>query len=528
MARVCIASHHGSLAGLRADPEFAPERAGAADAPPASALFELRLDQYSDLSAANMAGAVQALGPEHVVATFRRRDEGGGCADATDETRLFYLGQAASLRVAYVDIELATIRSQRRAWQDLRAFRRDDRPQFVVSFHDFAGSPPLEQLRALRREAEEAGADVVKLAVTAQTIFDTEPLLDLLRERDWRRPLLALAMSEAGFWTRVLGPLFPNPAPFTFARGTAAAGTAPGQPTWRELDRLYRFHELGPGTPVYGVIGRPIGHSLSPLMLNTALAARRLPGVYLPFLVVGDPARFVRGIAVKLGVRGLSVTIPHKEAVLAACAERDALVRQIGAANTLVRRGTEAAPAWHATNTDASAAAGSLEAALGGAGSLRGRAVAILGAGGAAKAVAFGVKARGAEVLIWNRTAERARDLAANVGARSVSKEELLQADPQVAAVVNTTPVGMYPRVDESPLEEGELPGGSLIFDTVYNPMRTKLLQMAEARGLKTLPGLEMFVGQGAAQFELFTGCPAPREEMAAVVRAELVRRASV
>jgi 3-dehydroquinate dehydratase/shikimate dehydrogenase len=519
MSRICVSSHHRGLGELLRDAEFA-ELARREDM-----LIELRLDQYADLSVQGLTSAIQRFGPGALVVTFRSADEGGRSPAATDAQRLHYLSVATSFRAAYVDIELSTLQRNGDAWRELLSTRRDEAPQFVVSFHDLAGTPPLDKLRAIRRAAEEAGADVVKTATGAQTVHQTRPVLDLLCEAGWRRPLLALAMGEAGFWTRVMGPLLPLAAPFTFARGQAAPGTALGQPTWRELAELYRFPQLRPGDPVYAVIGNPIAHSLSPLMHNAALAQLGLRGVYVPFRVEQDPAGFVGEMAPKLGLRGISVTIPHKESVLAACAERDDLVRQIGAANTLTRRGTDAQPLWHATNTDAQAAAGCLEDALGGPGALRGRRVLILGAGGAARGIAFGLKAHQAQVLIWNRTPGRAGILAQEVGGRSVQREEIPRPELGVAAVVNTTPLGMYPKTGDSPLEADELPRGCLVFDTVYNPLRTRLLRMAQERGLRTLEGVAMFVRQGVAQFELFTGRPAPSELMEKVVRAELARR---
>ena len=468
--------------------------------------------------------AVQALGPARLVVTFRAPEEGGAAAGVTDERRGEFLAAAVTAGSAFVDAELRGLQRRGALFTALsKAPGLHAATKLVVSFHDFGGTPAADELRKLRREAEEAGADIVKLAVTTKTSAETLPLAELLREEHpWTKPLLALGMGEAGFWTRVLGPLFPHAAPFTYARGEGAPGTAPGQPTWRELEELYRFRQIRPEWPVYGVIGNPIAHSLSPLLHNTALATLGLEGVYLPFKVEGDPLAFVRDLAPKLGLRGISVTLPHKEAVLPGCSTVDALARQIGAANTLVRRETGA---WHASNTDAQAAAESLELALGGAGALRGRTVLILGAGGAARAVAFGVKARGATVWLYNRTRERAEKLAHAVAGRCVLREELSRKEFRVDAVVNTTPLGMHPNIGLAPLEESELPRCGILFDTIYNPLRTRLVRMAEGRGFQTLDGLTMFVGQGVAQFEHFTGRAAPRASMETAVRNALERR---
>ncbi|MCW8131041.1 MAG: shikimate dehydrogenase [Planctomycetota bacterium] len=516
MGRICVASHHRSLQDLLDAQEFRDL------ARRDEFLIELRLDQYADLSLDKFSNACAELGLENVVVTYRSSLEGGHNLKASREQRVAYLSAAARLGVAYVDVELTTLDENKLLRNPLFASRGDKpNPLFIFSYHDFGGLPTLAYLSEIRRRCERLGADIVKIAASAKTMAETLPLAQLMSEREgWTRPFMGIAMGEAGLWSRVLGPIFPHAAPFGFARGESAPGTAPGQLSWRQLHERYRYHEIGPGTPVYGVIGNPIAHSLSPRMHNAALRAAGLPGAYLPFRVE-DAAFFVQQLAPLLNVRGLSVTIPHKEAVQAVCAEIDPLAQKVGAINTLARR----EHGWFATNTDARAAAGSLEAALGGPGSLRGKTVLIIGAGGAARAVGFGVKDLGAEVLFHNRTAERAEKLAHEVGGRSVSKEELTQPGFEATAVVNTTPLGMHPKVDGTPLEKNELPGGSLVFDTVYNPQRTKLLQLAEDRGLKTLEGLAMFVAQGAAQFELFTGAKAPCDVMEQVVREALAVR---
>ncbi|MCZ7645391.1 MAG: shikimate dehydrogenase [Planctomycetota bacterium] len=518
--RICVASHHESLAALREDPEFRELR----ERPGAGYLIELRLDRYADLTAGAFERAAREFGPERLVVTYRSPEEGGARERVSDAERGGYLEQAAGLGAAFVDLELHACQRSPALLEGLKRARGTGGTKLIVSSHDFEAVPPYSRLHDLRLDAEEFEPDLVKFAVTPATIHETEPLLRLMRDASgaFRLPLLALGMGEAGLWTRVLGPRFPNPAPFTFARGEGAPGTAPGQPTWRELEALYRFGALGPDTRVLGVIGNPIGHSLSPRMHNAAFAGAGLDAVYLPFLVEGDPAAFLRVFAEGLGLAGVSVTIPHKEAILGACAEVEPLAAQIGAANTLIRRPDGS---WAGSNTDADAAVGSLEEAMGGSGTLKGRKVLVLGAGGAARALAFACKSRGAEVFLHNRTAGKAENLAAAVGASCVQTSDLDRADFKVDVVVNATPVGMYPQVDQSPLTDSQIVKADLHFDTVYNPLRTKLLQRAEALGRRTLGGLAMFVGQGARQFELFTGRPAPRDLMERVVCEALQAR---
>ncbi len=498
-SRICVASHHTSIAELLSDAEFRGFKGRD------GFLVELRLDFYSDLSSATLSAALTAVGTECVV-TCRHPDEGGKNPKLTDAERLAYLQQAADAGVRYVDIEARTRRGN---------FRKG-RSQLILSFHDFNAVPDEAALTAQwTLMSGDADADVIKIATTPQTMLDGVRLLNLLTNaRDSKRSAIVLGMGEFGFWTRVCGPLFNSP--LTYARGEGAPGTAPGQLTWRELDELYRYREIRPGWPVYGVIGNPIGHSLSPLLHNTAFRALKLDGLYLPFKVDCDAAEFVRVFA-PLGIRGLSVTIPHKETVGAACTEIDPVAKAIGAVNTLVLKpnGT-----WFAANTDAFAAAKALEQASG---TLKGKRVLILGAGGAARAVAFGVRELGATVLVANRTRERAETLAREANAQVIDLKEL--ATQKIDALVNTTPLGMHPKIESSPLEKEQIPQGSIVFDTVYNPLRTRLLNSAAERGCKTVEGWVMFVGQGLRQFELWTGQSAPHELIEHVILNALQQR---
>ena len=502
---ICVATHHASIKDLLNDAEFRSlaNREGF--------LVELRLDFFNDLSDDTLGQALAVFAPNTLV-TFRHPLEGGKQPNATDAERLRYLQRAANHGVKYIDIEARTPRE---------GFDKRD-AKLILSYHDFEKTPDEDTfIHKIWWPMHEPGVDVVKIAVMPKTANDTLILLRFLTmENGDNTSTLFLSMGELGLWTRVLAGYFN--APFTFARGEGAPGTAPGQPTWRELDEMYRFRDITSEWKIYGVIGNPIAHSLSPLMHNAAFSELGLPCVYIPFKVDSDPRHFVDECQYILD--GVSVTIPHKETISRASDFIDVSAQVIGAVNTLKRDvtnffGDEPYP-WSGTNTDAPAAADCLETALG---TLKDKHVLILGAGGAARAVAVGVKERGARVSVLNRTRERAEALAKELGATVVSADEL--GALKIDAIVNTTPIGMYPNVDASPLEENQIPKGGLVFDTVYNPLRTRLLELAEKRGCKTVEGLEMFIGQGVRQFELWTGKTAPRELMRRVVLDALKKR---
>jgi 3-dehydroquinate dehydratase/shikimate dehydrogenase len=268
------------------------------------------------------------------------------------------------------------------------------------------------------------------------------------------------------------------------------------------MKSVYRADRLSRRTRVYGVIGDPVGHSLSPLMQNAAFAARRMDAVYLPFLV-RDLKDFLAAIA-PLGIRGFSVTLPHKQRILPHLDGCDALAEKIGAVNTVVVRG---GGRLYGYNTDYVGVLRSLERRM----PLRGSRVLIVGAGGAARAVAFALAEAGAAVCVCARRPAKAKSLAGAVGGEAIAWNRVRREF--FDAIVNATPVGMHPLVGRSPLEARDL-NCRLVFDTIYRPRTTKLLQLAARRGIETVSGVEMFVAQGAAQWEIWTGERAPVEAM--------------
>jgi 3-dehydroquinate dehydratase/shikimate dehydrogenase len=263
---------------------------------------------------------------------------------------------------------------------------------------------------------------------------------------------------------------------------------------------------------VYGVIGNPVGHSLSPQLQNAGFQARKIDAVCLPFLV-RDLKGFCDSIAA-LRMKGFSVTLPHKEAILRCLDDYDELAASIGAVNTVSVR---ANGSLYGYNTDYVGVLRALERRM----PLRGSRVLILGAGGVARAVAFALSRAGAWVGICARRAARAAALARAAGGESITRKHL--KSEFFDAIVNATPVGMYPAIEHSPLGAREL-NCRLVFDTIYRPRVTKLMQLGSRRGIETVSGVEMFIAQGTAQWEIWTGQRAPEKAMRAAVLASLKR----
>ncbi len=499
-------------------------------------------------------GAILSLvadSPLPCIVTCRPTWEGGSC-DADDDARvsMFERLGTADHPPRYIDVELAAYDRSANLRQKVglaiehAGQVRDVRTSLILSTHDFEKRPPDLTRRVLAMSGHEAAA-VHKVAFHARSLRDNLELFDLLSERT--KPTIALGMGEFGLLSRVLAPKFG--AFLTFASVASTEVTAPGQPTIADLLGLYRFRSIGPETLVYGVVGWPVAHSLSPAVHNAGFEAVGHDGVYVPMpIAVGEGDRHDADGAYesfkatmlamidhpRLDLSGVSVTIPHKQSLVRLAREQgwaiDALSEACGAGNTLTISRAGGRVQASVTNTDAPAAAACLEDRVG---VLAGKTVAIIGAGGVARAIAAGVAAKGGRVLVVNRTRERAEGLVAALAeaglgdapATAIDMGELADAAPD--AIVNATPVGMAggPAPDEAPINEdvlASLPAHAAVFDTVYNPVRTPLLAMAASMNRPTMDGVGMFVRQAALQFETWTGARAPTQLFERIVREKL------
>jgi 3-dehydroquinate dehydratase/shikimate dehydrogenase len=424
-----------------------------------------------------------------------RRKLGGGQFDGDAGAELHWLMQARQAGCAWCDVEVETMRELPQ--ESVRQFAVPSR--VMLSIHDFRRTPSLAKKIEV---SASSGVDAVKIAAMSRTIADSMRLLKLARSS---RQLIVVPMGEVGLPARILA-LREGSA---LAYAPLARATAPGQVSLQEMKDLYRAHLLTKKTAVYGVIGNPIGHSLSPILHNTGYIAARQDAVFLPFLVktLGDFLNSVRDF----GVRGFSVTIPYKQAVMRHLQVCEPLAERIGAVNTVtVRRdGT-----LYGSNTDYLGVLDALKNRI----VLKGSCVLIFGAGGAARAAAFAVAKAGAHVLVYARREQAARELARVVEGEPVRLAALRSMKFDV--IVNCTSVGMYPDEGISPLTGAEL-NCSLVFDLIYRPLQTKLMQIAAAKGIKTVSGAEMFLAQGIAQWEFWVKRRAPEAAIRkAVLRA--------
>jgi len=469
--------------------------------------LELRLDSLS--KPANALPYVKQFLAEHkdvtVIATCRRKAHGGSF-DGPLASELDVLAKAAQCGCQIIDLEVESAEEAKFAQV---ARLRSAGAALLISFHDFTRTKGLEQA-ADRIDAFKP--DFVKVVSTARTLSDNLAVLRLIEDRSISSRVVGIAMGEEGLVSRVLGPR--AGAAFTFASWSTETETAPGQVTAEALRDLYRLEHLDPATRIFGVAGNPISHSLSPLLQNAAFRREIVNAILLPLKV--KSVQDLLTLALDLPLAGCAVTMPLKTEVLPHLANTDPLTSKIGACNTL-RMGADGK--LYGFNTDVAGIIRPLERRL----RLKGARVAVLGAGGAARAAVFGLVEEGAEVLVINRTHEHAVTLARQSKAKSL-KHELL-AKQRFDVLINATPCGMAGSKQAMPIAENELNVG-LVFDMVYNPLETPLLKLARSRGIPVVTGLEMFVQQGARQFEIWTGEPAPESEMLKVVEHELRKRA--
>ena len=389
--------------------------------------------------------------------------------------------------------------------------RLRSRAGLILSFHDFRATRNLDDTL---EKMLKIPADFYKIVTTATSLSDNVTMTKFLQANSGRYALIGLCMGEQGIISRVLS--VRAGSAFTFGAIDADAGlnTAPGQISARDLRSIYRIDQVDAATRIYGVAGDPIEHSLSPVIMNTALRRENVNGVYVPLhaRTLKDLIHCVREIP----LHGLSITMPYKQAILPYLDNTDAHTAKIGACNTVVR-GQEGN--LYGFNTDIAGVIRPLEQRL----TIENAKVLVLGAGGAARAAVFGLKERGAEVWILNRTSVKGQKLARQAKAHAIKRPDLRKFAFDV--IINATPVGMG-NTRDCPLKDEEIQA-RFVFDMVYDPVETHLLKVARSKGIGVIPGVEMFVQQAARQFEIWTGKPAPADDMLRAVTIALQDRAA-
>ncbi|HWN07747.1 MAG TPA: shikimate dehydrogenase [Pyrinomonadaceae bacterium] len=464
-------------------------------------LIELRLDCLDVSLGLEALRDIKALFPDipvPVIVTYRPSEQGGRRDLSAKLRLLFWLFNRPAADFFDVEFDIATAPSV------FESDKHFDWSRVISSYHNFHEVPA--DLSAIYERMSNTRARILKIAVQATDAIDCLPVFQLLeRGISDGQTMITIAMGAPGLATRVLGPS--RGAFLTYASLDGDKATAPGQVSAGELRELYRIEKIDRQTQITGLIGHPVGHSLSPYLHNAAFDSVAVNAVYVPF-EVSDLRSFISRMVhpktreLDWNIRGLSVTAPHKAAVMDHLDWIDLPAREIGAVNTIVVEGDQ----LRGYNTDAE---GFIKPLLKRRGVLKGVRCAVIGTGGASRAAVWSLLKQEADVTVFGRDLEAARALAKSFGAAWSNLDSASFAG--FSAVVNATPLGTAGSLEtETPALANQLAGASFVYDLVYNPIPTRFLTEAESVGCETLGGLEMLITQAEAQFELWTGVPSP------------------
>lgn len=468
-------------------------------------MLELRTDYLADLN----VGAVETLIAEvkrvglPMIVTCRDKKQGGQ-GDWPLGHRTEILAAAIKAGAEYIDCEYETILIAE-AEKKLTAVLAGSQCRLILSHHNFNG--PFEDIENIYDSiVTEYPAAIPKLVYTARHINDCFAAFDLLHNKEG--DAIVFAMGEAGLISRIIAKKLGSLV--TFASLDEGAATAPGQLTIDQFKKRFRYNSMTAATQLFGVIADPVAHSISPAVHNACLADAGMDRLYLPLRVQGDKSgfdAFMENIVARLWLdfRGFSITIPHKMNAIEYVEQVGGFIEpvavQIGAINTITIGVNDRVNGY---NTDCAGAMDAITAAMGiNKKLLADVPVAVVGSGGVARAIVAGLADVGAVVTIYNRTLEKAHKLAHEFGVHAAPLSAMATMEAKI--LINGTSIGMHPDVDETPVPKEYLKSDMIVFDTVYNPLETRLLKEAKEAGAKTISGAEMFINQAAEQFKLFT-----------------------
>ena len=450
---------------------------------------------------------------KHYLATFRPREQGGKCDLTVGERLQFWqsLLWKNQDKKFLIDHEF-----------DLKFPFDLNKTPTIISFHDFSGVP--DNLSATYDLHDQLFLHlknkIIKIAVQTDDITDSIAVWKLLeRAKAENKQIIPIAMGEAGKWTRILG--LAHGAFMTYAALDAESETAPGQVSAKDLREVYRAKELDENTEVYGILGGNTVYSMSPFVHNAAFKFHNLNAVFVPLQVQNLDAFMRRMVKpetreVELNFKGFAVTIPHKQNIIKHLDYLDETAEKIGAVNTVKIIDGK----FYGYNTDAH---GFVEPLLNSYGDLGGAKVAVLGAGGAARACVYALKQEGAEVAIFARDLAKAKLLADEFKANSERFKVQNENYNEFDVLVNTTPLGTKGELENQSIAVArQIESVKLVYDLVYNPFQTRLMTEADKANVPKIGGMAMLIAQAMRQQKIWTGKDAPMREMSRAVLERL------
>ena len=495
--RICVPVKEETLPALIAEAKKATSWAD---------IIELRIDALehgaAERAKTQLAGLITSIA-QPVILTFRPSEQ-GGYRNLSKDDRLAFWQTVFDSKAVFFDLEYDLVTEL----INYDAERQPDWSRVICSHHDFEKVPA--DLEEIYERLAFTPASILKLAVRANEITDCLQIFRLLRRaHDEERELIAIGMDDAGLITRILGPS--RGSFLTYGAFDSDRGTAPGQLVASTLRSVYRIDSINSETMITGLVGLPVSHSVSPHLHNASFEAANIDGVYLPFHVSHLP-NFVRRMVhprsreLDWNLKGLSITAPHKTAMLNLLDWVEPTAQKIGAVNTVVIENEQLL----GYNTDAQGLIEPLQRQFG---ALSGARVAVLGAGGAASAAVYALQRSNAKITLYARNLDKAQRVSQRFNISYKSLDSSTFADNDI--VINATPLGSSgPHINETPVVAEQLRGVSLVYDLVYNPIQTVLLSEARSAGCEVLGGLEMLVAQAALQFKLWTNMQASSKLM--------------
>jgi 3-dehydroquinate dehydratase/shikimate dehydrogenase len=456
-------------------------------------IIEIRADLIEGIDEAKLE-AIFSHKTKEMILTCRPRSL-GGTFEGTEKERIRIIKKAIMLGFDFIDIEIETDEKTIKelmaaATVEMTGRKNWSKTKIILSYHDFNGTPSLGKLESIYKKINDLSPDLVKIVTTAESINDCFTIFNLLDGKD---NLVSHAMGERGKISRILGKKFGSK--LIYVSTSDMIKTASGQLNLNEIQE-YNIDEMNKDTKILGVIGEHAENSKSKFMHNHNFKRLDLDMVYVPFKTRPEELMtFMKNFRI-FGFLGGAVTVPHKEKIIGFIDDADETARKIGAVNTLfLRKGKIIG-----TNTDFFGAIEALKEKT----VIKGKKVLLLGSGGAARAIAYGLLKEKADVTIANRTIEKAKQLADEFNAHIVSIDAAKENLQGFDIIINSTNVGMNPHPDQCILED--LPKRKLVMDIVYSPIQTKLIKLAKKRRCEVITGERMLIHQAIGQFEKWTG----------------------
>ncbi len=458
-------------------------------------LAEIRIDLINDL---NLLEINNKFDKKRIIVTNRKKEE-GGLFEGSESERISPLIEAIKIGFGFIDIESSSTDSLHNLISKKREF--DSKTNIIISYHNFEETQ--KNLKEIFLQMDNQGHDIIKIVAHANDISDNLIIKDLLSSKSSQnKKVISFLMGEKGEISRIMCNSWGSFTSYAPLKGVGK--TAPGQIPIEVLNDVYRADSINSTFDIYGLIGNPVKESIGYYVHNKLFSYYNMDAVYLNFLV-DDLDRFMSSFNGQF--KGLCVTMPFKEKIVPYLNKIDTMAQKIGAINTIKKDNG----GLFGTNTDWIGAVYSIEKLT----SINNKKVLILGAGGAGKAIAFGIKNRKGEVVISNRDEKKAIELSSNLGAETVSWGN--RNDVEFDILVNATKIGMIPDENNCPMEDSFFTkdlSGITVLDAVYSPIETRLLVRSREEGAKIANGLDMYIGQAMAQFELWTGIKPSIEKM--------------